>query len=64
MEPLIYTTLGNVPIDSLEYFHAWEDTPEYTKFIEGYKLDGEIVKQSAHVMMKAGQHLGIEQEKI
>jgi hypothetical protein len=62
--PLVFTTKGNLPIDSLEYFHAWEDTPVYTKFIEGYKLDGEIIKQSAHVMIKQGQSMAAELEKI
>ena len=63
-EPLVFTTKGNIPIDTLEYFHAWEDNLEYTKFIQGYKLDGEVVKQEAHVMMKAGQQIGIEQEQM
>ena len=62
--PLIYTTRGNLPVDSLEYFHEWEDTQEYTKFVEGYKLDGEVVKRSAHVLMKAGQALNSTNEVI
>lgn len=56
-EPLVYTTKGNLPISGLEYFHFWEDSEEYTKFIQGYKLDGEIVKQEAHVRMKKGMGL-------
>lgn len=56
-EPLVYTTKGNLPISVLEYFHCWEDTDDYTKFIQGYKLDGEIVKQEAHVRMKKGMGL-------
>jgi hypothetical protein len=51
-EPLIHTTHGNVPVASLEYSTAWEDTPDYTKFIETYRLDGEVVRQSAHVLGK------------
>jgi hypothetical protein len=51
-EPLIHTTKGNVPVASLEYSTAWEDTPEYTKFIETYRLGGEIVRESAHVLGK------------
>jgi hypothetical protein len=51
-EPLIHTTHGNVPVASLEYSTAWEDTPEYIKFTETYRLDGEIVRQSSHVLGK------------
>lgn len=54
MEPLVYTTKGNLSISTLEYFHAWEDEPGYIKFIQGYKLDGEVVKQEAHVYLKKG----------
>ena len=55
--PLIYTTKGNVPIDTLESANEWEDTETYTKFIEIYKLNGEVVRQAAHVMMKNGQQM-------
>lgn len=57
-EPLVYTTKGNLPISTLEYFHAWEDKEGYAKFIQGYKLEGEVVKQEAHVYLKKG--IGIE----
>lgn len=60
-EPLIWTTKGNLPIASLEYSHAWEDQPEYLKFSETYRLDGEIVKQSAHVYVKQGVQAQPEQ---
>lgn len=53
-EPLIWTTLGNVPISDLQYSTAWEDAPGYVKFVETYEKDGEIVKQAAHVMVKQG----------
>ena len=64
MEPLIYTTKGNLLISDLEYSHKWEDTDTYTKFIETYTLNGEVVKQSAHVLMKHGSGLGVEQAVI
>lgn len=63
-EPLIYTTKGNLPIASLEYSHKWEDEPGYLKFIETYTLDGEVVKQSAHVLMKTGLAIGAELEQF
>ena len=53
-EPLIYTSKGNLPISSLVYQTAWEDQPEYTKFMERYLLDGEVVKESAHVFSRIG----------
>lgn len=52
--PLVYTTKGNLPASELEYSVRWEDTPDYTKFVETYKLAGEVVKESAHVMSKIG----------
>jgi hypothetical protein len=51
--PLIYTSKGNLPIDSLSYQTRWELTDEYIKFVERY-LDatGEVVRESAHVYSK------------
>jgi hypothetical protein len=56
MEPLIYTTKGNVPESTLNYAHEWIDTPDVMKFIERYtdKASGEIVKESCHVYLKRG----------
>lgn len=57
-EPLIYTSRGNIPLSSLQYQYAWEDTPEYVKFVERYVAsDGEVVKESAHVMAKRGMSM-------
>ena len=52
--PLIFTSKGNLPIEMLEYKTRWEDTPDYTKLVETYSLDGEIVRESAHVLGKRG----------
>jgi hypothetical protein len=51
-EPLIYTIKGNLPISMLKYSTHWEETPDYVKFVETYTLDGETVKQSAHVLTR------------
>lgn len=48
--PLIYTAHGNLPVESLEYETKWETTSDYVKFIEIYKKDGEVVRESAHVL--------------
>lgn len=50
--PLIWTSKGNLPIASLEYKAEWFDTDEYIKLVETHLLDGEVVKQSAHVYGK------------
>jgi len=49
---MIYTTLGNVPISSLEHYVEWQNTSEYVKFREWYVKDGVTVKESAHVLAK------------
>ena len=53
-EPLIHTSRGNLPVASLEYATRWEDAQDYIKFVETYKLDGEVVRESAHVYAKRG----------
>lgn len=52
--PLIYTSKGNIPVESLEYKTSWHDDPVNTIFTESYYQDGELVKQSVHVMAKIG----------
>lgn len=56
--PLIYTTKGNLPIEDLEYSKEWVFDADTIKFSETYKLDGEIVKQSAHVFVLKGHEVG------
>ena len=64
-EPLIYTTMGNVPESSLTYEHEWNDSAEAIKFVERYKnAAGEVVKESAHVYMKQPIYLISEQGTI
>lgn len=53
-EPLIWTIKGNLPASSLQYVTRWENTPEYVKFVEAYLLNGEVVRESAHVLAKQG----------
>jgi hypothetical protein len=70
-EPLIYTSLGNVPVSSLEHYVQWTQTPPVNPkeitFSEIYKdkATGEIVKQSGHVFKINGPApLGAEQAKL
>lgn len=59
--PLIYTAKGNLPIDSLEYSTTWEDNESYTKLIETYKLEGEVVRESVHILTRKNLSLGLVQ---
>lgn len=52
--PLVWTTLGNLPVASLAHSVEWRITPEQTIFIERYTLDGEVVKESTHVHIHQG----------
>lgn len=62
--PLIYTLKGNLPIDVLEYSHKWEERDTCYVFSEIYTLDGEMVKESANILMKTGQAIGAELEQF
>ena len=53
-EPLIYTSKGNLPISSLTYKHEWFEDDAAITFAEEYRLDGELVKRSAHSRLKKG----------
>lgn len=59
-EPLIYTSKGNLPVASLKYEAWWDRQPDFVKLIERYTLDGEVVKESAHVLQLTGAALGAE----
>ena len=50
--PLIYTSKGNVPIDTLEYKTIWDDQENYISFTEQYYDGEELVKSSTHVYSK------------
>lgn len=61
--PIIFTSLGNVPIADLQHFIEWTDTPDEVKFREVYKTaDGVVVKESAHVLKRKGEALGVAQQ--
>ena len=57
--PLIYTSKGNLPLESLKVSVEWQETDDYIACIETYKdSTGEVVKQSPHIRLKRG--VGIE----
>ena len=55
-QPLIYTSKGNVPADTLDYHTEWTVQPDFIKFREFYtdKATGEVVKDSTHGYMPQG----------
>jgi hypothetical protein len=46
--PLIYTSKGNIPVDSLKYETKWTVTSEYIMFNEAWYLEDELVKSNSH----------------
>ena len=59
-EPLIYTSKGNIPLSRLTCERHWDHQPDrYIKFVERYLLDGEVVKESAHVLSLQSFELGV-----
>ncbi len=53
--PLIYTSKGNVPVNSLAYTHSWEQSPEHIKFAEEWRDEtGEVVKSNVHLLKLTG----------
>ena len=52
--PLIQTTKGNLPLDTLRHSVEWKLSPEQIIFIESYFLGDELVKQSSHVHVLSG----------
>jgi hypothetical protein len=59
--PLIWTSKGNLPVDSLRYEHGWSDTEDYTAFEERWFLGDELVKNNRHMLTKKALTMGGEQ---
>jgi hypothetical protein len=54
-EPLIYTSKGNVPIDSLTYTKDWKVDESFVIFREfWHDSDGNIVKNNVHMFALQG----------
>lgn len=47
--PMIYTSKGNLPIDSLQNEVIWNFSATSIEFSEIHRHNGEVVKQSAHI---------------
>lgn len=57
MEPLIYTSKGNLPLSSLVERVIWEDGPDETICRIEHLLDGEIVRSQPNVFKRTGQSM-------
>lgn len=53
-QPLIFTTRGNLPIADLTHEVEWRVSADQVIFVERYKLDGDVVKESTHVKLLTG----------
>ena len=64
-QQLIYTSKGNLPIDSLERKVQWEFSTGSIVFKEIYLLNGEVVKEGADVnKLPEGTELYIKQGQL
>lgn len=57
--PMIHTSKGNLPVELLIQKVTWHDDEINTIFTESYYFGDELVKQSVHVMAKAGNEASI-----
>ena len=57
--PLIWTAKGNLPLADLKYEVRWERTDTYVKFVEVHTLEGEVVREAAHVLALTGWEIPV-----
>lgn len=54
MQPLIFTSKGNLPLADLRHEVTWDISEDKIIFTESYFLGEECVKQSSHVKFLTG----------
>lgn len=64
MEPLIWTTKGNMPVAALEYKTDWFENEGEIGLAETYLHEGEVVRRSVHIRKKEGANIGAEQTRL
>lgn len=52
--PMIWTSKGNIPLDSLKEEVHWIDNEEETTCVNEWWLDGECVKRAVHIFKRKG----------
>ena len=60
----VMTSRGELEETLLTPYTETEETEDYKKTITGYKLDGEIVQQSANIHLKKGLSLDAIMGKV
>lgn len=53
-EPLIFTSMGNVPISALRHVPHWENHPDAIVFVDEYFFGDVSVKRGVNVLTKKG----------
>ena len=53
-EPLIYTSLGNLPLAGLEERVVWTDNADETICASEHWLNGECVRRAVHIYKRTG----------
>ena len=64
VEPLIFTSRGNLPVADLKYEVFWHEYPETIKMVERYSLADEVVRESAHVYVKPSALAQLQQGQV
>jgi hypothetical protein len=60
--PLIWTSKGNVPIESLRYEHNWIDNADETTLVEcWFDASNEVVKKNVHMFGRKPLNMGAQQ---
>lgn len=54
LEPLIFTSQGNMPIAELRHDTEWRVSDANIIFIERYWLGDKVVKESTHIKILTG----------
>lgn len=64
--PLIYTSRGNLPIDSLDYSTEWTFEDKAIVFTEMHKdkTDGTVVRKAVHIQLLAPDAVRAETERL
>lgn len=58
----IWTSKGNLDVQTLRYVPRWTITPGRVEFVEEYYLGGELVRRNVHVKLletQNGQHRSV-----
>lgn len=52
-QPLIFTSKGNLLVDSLRYVPLWTIADDRIEFVEEYYLGDELVRRNVHINVRS-----------